>query len=133
MADDLVLHSRTAQSHLSTLVVSTPDILTGENHGVLRYVIVAVALLAIWLHWRAAFTADVRAALDDLPAGEERLDDLVEDLRDKRLAYRCKAVLADYRAGDADLCREHRADALERVEHLERFAPLRRLIQSSKA
>ena len=27
MAADLVLHSRTAQSHLSTLVVSTPDIL----------------------------------------------------------------------------------------------------------
>ena len=99
----------------------------------LRYFIVAVVLLALWLHWRAAFTADVRAALDDLPAGEERLDDLIQDLRDKRLAYRCKAVLADHRAGDAELCREHMADALERVDHLERFAPLRRLMQAPRA
>jgi hypothetical protein len=96
---------------------------------VLRYFIVAVVLLVLWLHWRAAFTADVRAALNDLPAGQERLDDLVQDLRDKRLSYRCKAVLADHRAGDAELCREHTADALERVDHLERFAPLRRLMQ----
>jgi hypothetical protein len=100
---------------------------------VLRYSIVALILLVVWLHWRAALTAEVRAALDDLPAGEERLDDLIQDLRDKRLAYRCKAVLADHRAGDADLCREHTADALERVDHLERFAPLRRLLQSSRA
>ncbi|HEY4410113.1 MAG TPA: hypothetical protein VGO87_09530 [Acidimicrobiia bacterium] len=94
----------------------------------LRYVIVAVVLLVLWVHWRAAYTADVRAALDDPPANEERLEELIMDLRDKRLAFRCKAVLADYRAGDAELCREHVADALERVEHLERFAPLRRLL-----
>jgi hypothetical protein len=100
---------------------------------VLRYSIVALALLAVWLHWRAAHTAGVRAALDDFPASRDRLDDLVGDLRDKRLAYRCQAVLADYRAGEADLCREHTADALERLDHLERFAPLRRLIQSSGA
>jgi hypothetical protein len=100
---------------------------------VLRYSIVAVALLAVWLHWRAAHTAEVRAALDGLPASEARLHDLVEDLRDKRLAYRCRAVLADQRAGEADLCREHTADALERLDHLERFAPLRRLIRSSGA
>ena len=100
---------------------------------VLRYSIVAVILLVVWLHWRAAYTAQVRAALDDLPGGEERLDDLIQDLRDKRLAYRCKAVLADHRAGDNELCREHRADALERVDHLERFAPLRRLMQAPRA
>lgn len=92
----------------------------------LRFLIVALVLTALWLHWRAAYMADVRAALDDLPASQERLDDLVVDLRDKRLAYRCKAVLRDYRAGNADLFREHMADALERVNHLERFAPLRR-------
>ena len=70
---------------------------------VLTYSIVTVVLLAAWLHWRAALTAEVRAALDDLPAGEERLQELIEDLRDKRLAYRCKAVLADHRAGDDSL------------------------------
>jgi len=95
---------------------------------VLRYSVAAVVLFVVWVHWRAAYTAEVRAALDDLPANEERLEDLIEDLRDKRLAYRCKAVLADHRAGDTDLCREHVADALERVEHLERFAPLRRVL-----
>lgn len=88
--------------------------------------IAAVVLLAVWLHWRAASTAEVRAALDDLPANQERLDDLIEDLRDKRLAYRCKAVLSDYRAGDSESMQEHLADVLQRVEHLERFAPLRR-------
>ena len=93
----------------------------------LRYSIVAVVLPAVWLHWRAAYTREVRAALGDLPAAHDRLDELLEDLRDKRLAYRCKAVLADYRAGDAEQCREHVADALERVDHLERFAPLRRV------
>ena len=93
----------------------------------LRYVIVAVVLLVVWVHWRAAYTAQVRAALGDLPARAAELDELVEDLRDKRLAFRCKAVLADLRAGDAELCREHVGDALERVDHLERFAPLRRL------
>jgi uncharacterized protein YPO0396 len=93
---------------------------------VLRSAIAVVVLLAAWLHWRAAYTADVRAALDDLPASEERLDDLLQDVRDKRLAFRCKAVLADQRAGDTDGFREHVADALERIEHLERFAPLRR-------
>lgn len=92
----------------------------------LRYLVVALVLAALWLHWRAAYTREVRAALDDLPASQERLDDLVEDLRDKRLAYRCKAVLSDYRAGNTDLFREHVAEALERVNHLERFAPLRR-------
>ena len=93
----------------------------------LRYLIVAAVLSALWLHWRAAYTPDVRAALGDLPASSERLDDLIEDLRDKRLAYRCKAVLNDQRAGNTGLFKEHVADALERVEHLERFAPLRRL------
>ena len=88
--------------------------------------IAIVVLLVLWLHWRAAYTAEVRAALDDLPASQERLEDLVEDLRDKRLAFRCKAVLKDTRAGDTDLFTEHLADALERVDHLERFAPLRR-------
>ena len=93
----------------------------------LRYVVIVLVLGALWLHWRAAHTAEVRAALHDLPAGQERLDELIQDVRDRRLAHRCKAVLADHRAGDADLGREHFRDALERVEHLERFAPLRRL------
>ena len=94
-----------------------------------RLVIVAVVLLAVWLHWRAAYTAEVRQALHDLPASQERLVDLVEDLRDKRLAYRCKAVLADQRTGDGALFDAHLADALDRVEHLERFAPLRRRLR----
>jgi hypothetical protein len=111
---------------LSTLVASIAIILAGQNREVLRLFIVAVVLLAAWLHWRAAHTPEVRAALDDLPASQEQLDDLVEDLRDKRLAYRCKAVLNDYRSGDTAMYAEHTADALERVEHLERFAPLRR-------
>jgi len=113
---------------LSTLVCSIPFILAGENRAVLRYSIVAVVMLVLWVHWRAAYTAQVRAALADLPAGADRLDELIEDLRDKRLAFRCKAVLADLRAGDAQLVREHTADALQRIEHLERFAPLRRLL-----
>ncbi|HZQ78971.1 MAG TPA: hypothetical protein VFE55_16670 [Acidimicrobiia bacterium] len=92
-----------------------------------RDVIVAVVLLAVWVHWRAAYTAEVRAALDDLGTGQERLDELIQDLRDKRLAFRCRAVLRDYRAGDTELCREHMADVVERLDHLERFAPLRRL------
>ena len=95
----------------------------------LRFVIAAIVLSAVWLHWRAGGTAEVRAALDDLPANQERLDDLVEDIRDKRLAYRCKAVLGDFRAGDSDAIQEHLDDALERVEHLERFAPLRRRLR----
>jgi hypothetical protein len=99
---------------------------------VIRLFVVAVVLLALWLHWRAAYTAGVRAALDDLAANEARLDDLVQDVRDRRLVHRCKAALADYRAGNAELCREHVADALERVDHLERFAPLRRLGQSPR-
>ena len=94
----------------------------------LRYVIVATVLLVVWVHWRAAYTADVRAAVDDVGTHQEQLEELILDLRDKRLAFRCKAVLADYRAGRTDLCREHRDDVLERVEHLERFAPLRRLL-----
>jgi hypothetical protein len=99
---------------------------------VIRLFAVVVVLLALWLHWRAAYTAEVRAALRDLAANEERLDDLVEDVRDRRLVHRCRAALADHRAGQSELCREHVADALERVEHLERFAPLRRLGQSPR-
>jgi hypothetical protein len=94
---------------------------------VLRYAIVAVVLFVFWVHWRAAYTAEVRAALGDLPTGEEQLDELVQDLRDKRLAFRCKAVLADHRANGPDLD-EHVAAALERVAQLERFAPLRRVL-----
>lgn len=99
----------------------------------LRYLIITVVLLAAWVHWRAAYTSEVRAALADLPASQEQLDDLIDDLRDKRLAFRCKAVLADQRAGDEALYREHLTDALERVDHLERLAPLRRLRMSSIA
>jgi hypothetical protein len=101
--------------------------LAGQNRVVLRYAVVTVALLVFWVHWRAAYTAEVRAALGDLPAREEHLEELVQDLRDNRLAFRCKTVLADYRAGRPDL-EEHVADALERVDHLERFAPLRRAL-----
>jgi hypothetical protein len=101
------------------------DILTGQNQPVLRLFVVAVVLGALWLHWRAGYTTQVREALDGLPASAERLDDLVEDLRDKRLAYRCKAVLNDYRAGNTAMVEEHVAAALERVNHLERFAPLK--------
>jgi len=93
---------------------------------VLRLFVAIVVLGVLWLHWRAGYTAQVRAALDDLPASAGHLDDLVEDLRDKRLAYRCKAVLNDHRAGNTAMFAEHVAEALERVEHLERFAPLRR-------
>ena len=92
----------------------------------LRFAIAVVVLLVLWLHWRAAYTADVRSLLGDLPASEERLDDALEDVRDRRLLHRCRAVLADRRAGDEALYREHLADALERIDHLERFAPLRR-------
>ncbi|HZI39986.1 MAG TPA: hypothetical protein VFF24_16940, partial [Acidimicrobiia bacterium] len=92
----------------------------------LRLFVAVVVLGVLWLHWRAGYTFQVRAALDDLPAASERLDDLVEDLRDKRLAYRCKAVLKAHRAGDSSSVAVHVADALERVQHLERFAPLRR-------
>jgi hypothetical protein len=95
---------------------------------VVRWVVAAVVLFAVWTHWRAAYTADVRAAADDLPASAERLEELVLDLRDKRLAYRCKAVLRDLRAGDDDLCSEHLGDVRERLDHLERFAPLRRAL-----
>jgi hypothetical protein len=92
---------------------------------VLRYAIVAVVLFVFWVHWRAAYTAQVRAALGDLPTGEEALEELVADLRDNRLAFRCNAVLADHRTGGPDL-EEHLAAALERLDQLERFAPLRR-------
>ena len=98
----------------------------GQNRTVLRSCIVVAVLLVVWTHWRAAYTGEVRAALDDLPAREDELDELLGDLRDKRLAFRCRAVLADSRRGAPDLD-EHRADALERLDHLERFAPLRRL------
>ncbi|MGH9155353.1 MAG: hypothetical protein ACRD1K_05825, partial [Acidimicrobiales bacterium] len=64
--------------------------------------------------------------------GQERLEELIDDLlRDRRLVHRCKAVLADHRAGDEAMLREHLADVLERAEHLERFAPLRRILHSS--
>ena len=96
----------------------------------MRYPIVAVVLLAVWLHWRAAYTREVRAALHDLPASEERLDDLLQDVRDPRLIHRCRAVLADRRAGDDALYREHLAEAVQRIEHLERFSPLRRGFRS---
>lgn len=95
----------------------------------LRYAVVAVVMLAFWMHWRAAYTADVRTALDDLPASAERLDDLLLDVRDRRLIHRCRAALADQRAGDEAAFAEHKADALERIEHLDRFAPLRRFTQ----
>lgn len=94
----------------------------------LRYTAIAVVLLVLWLHWRAAYAADVRSALDDLPASEERLDDLLFDVRDRRLIHRCRAVLADHRTGNREALDEHLADALERLDHLERFAPLRRLL-----
>ena len=93
----------------------------------LRYSIIVVVLLVLWLHWRAAYTAEVRAALDELPLSEEHLDDLLQDVRDRRLVHYCRAVLADQRAGDDGLYREHLADARERLDHLERFAPLRRI------
>jgi predicted exporter len=102
-------------------------ILAGHNHRMVRLVVVAVVLGGVWLHWRAAFTSEVRAALDDLPASGEHLADLLQDMRDRRLLHRCRAVLADQRAGDAELFEEHRADALHRIDHLERFAPLRRV------
>ena len=93
----------------------------------LRYAVVAVVLFVFWVHWRAAYTAEVRAALGDLPAGEEHLQELIQDLRDNRLAFRCKAVLADHRTNGPDLD-EHVAAALERLDQLERFAPLRRVL-----
>jgi hypothetical protein len=99
-----------------------------HNSEVLRYAVIAVVLLVLWLHWRAAYTTEVRSALDDLPSGEDHLDDLLLDVRDRRLVHRCRAVLADQRAGDAERFAEHRADALARIEHLERFAPLRRFV-----
>lgn len=92
----------------------------------LRYSAIVVVLLAAWLHWRAAYTAEVRAALDDLPASTERLDDVLADVRDRRLIHRCRAVLADQRAGNQAALEEHTADAVSRIEHLETFAPLRR-------
>jgi hypothetical protein len=104
-----------------------PPSFSGQNHGVLRYSVIVVVLLAAWLHWRAAYTAEVRGALAELPASTERLDDVLHDVRDRRLIHRCRAVMADQRAGDNVLFREHLADAEERLDHLERFAPLRRL------
>ena len=93
----------------------------------LRYSLIPVVLLVLYTHWRAAYTAEVRAALDALPAGEEDFDDLLQDVRDRRLIHHCRAVLADQDAGKHELLDEHRTVALARVEHLERFAPLRRL------
>lgn len=93
----------------------------------LRYSLIPVVLLVLYTHWRAAYTAEVRAALDALPAGEEDFDDLLQDVRDRRLIHHCRAVLADQDAGKHELLDEHRTAALARVEHLERFAPLRRL------
>ena len=91
-----------------------------------RYPIIVVVLLTLWLHWRAAYTAEVRAALDGLPASAEHLDDLLQDVRDRRLIHQCRAVLADLRAGDRESLEEHRADTRARLKHLETFAPLRR-------
>ncbi len=93
----------------------------------LRYFLIAVVLIALYAHWRAAYTAEVRAALEALPAGEEDFDDLLQDVRDRRLIHHCRAVLADQRAGKHELFEEHRGDALARVNHLARFAPLRRI------
>lgn len=92
----------------------------------LRYFLIAAVLLGLYTHWRAAYTAEVRAALDALPAERERLCDLLQDVRDRRLIHHCRAVLADQNAGEHVLLDEHRTAALARVEHLERFAPLRR-------
>ena len=94
----------------------------------IRWVVALVVVLAVWTHWRAAYTADVRAAVDDLPDSAERLEDLTQDLRDKRLLFRCRAVLRDLWAGDEELFREHVGDVRERLDHLERFAPLRRAL-----
>lgn len=94
----------------------------------IRWVVALVVVLVVWTHWRAAYTADVRAAVDDLPDSAERLEELTQDLRDKRLLYRCRAVLRDLRAGDDELFREHVGDVRERLDHLERFAPLRRAL-----
>jgi hypothetical protein len=95
---------------------------------VVRWVVAVLVLFVVWTHWRAAYTAEVRAAVDELPDSAGRLDQLVIDLRDKRLAFRCKAMLRDLRAGDEELFREHRGDVRERLDHLERFAPLRRAL-----
>jgi hypothetical protein len=102
------------------------------------------------LHWRAAKTAEVRLVLveirrlmdDVIPAGTlvapaldeapqncgEMLGTLIDDLHDQRLAFRCKAVLADFRRAlasrrveDAEAGREHIGDALDRIRHLERL------------
>ena len=94
----------------------------------LRYSLIAVILIALYTHWRAAHTAEVRAALEALPAGEEDFDDLLQDVRDRRLIHYCRAVLADQNAGQQELFEEHRTDALARVDHLTRFAPLRRFL-----
>jgi len=115
------------------------------------WVVLPPALLAWWLHWRAAKTAEVRLVLveisrlmDDViaaggasvaPARDEApqnygemLGTLIDDLHDKRLAFRCKAVLADSRRAltsrrveDAQAGREHIGDALDRIRHLERL------------
>lgn len=94
----------------------------------LRYSVIVVVLLALYTHWRAAYTSEVRAALDALPAGEERFDDLLQDVRDRRLTHYCRALLADQSAGDQASFEEHKADAFARLEHLETFAPLRRFL-----
>lgn len=98
----------------------------------LRYSLIAVVLLALYTHWRAAYTTEVRAALDALPNGKEHLDDLLQDVRDRRLIHQCRAVLADQNAGNHERLEEHRTAALARVEHLERFAPLRRFASKSQ-
>ena len=92
----------------------------------LRYSFIVVVLLVVWTHWRAAYTAEVRASLAGLPASTDELDDVLADVRDQRLIHHCRAVLTDQRAGDQAAFEEHRSDALSRIDHLERFAPLRR-------
>jgi hypothetical protein len=115
------------------------------------WVVLPTSLLAWWLHWRATKTAEVRLVLveinrllDDViaarntsvgpaldeagPRYEEMLGVLIDDLHDQRLAFRCKAVLADSRRAlasgrveDAQAGREHVGDALDRIRHLERL------------
>ena len=115
------------------------------------WVILPTVLFAWWLHWRAAKTSEVRLVLSEIgrlvdhviARGDtsvapfpddfaqncgEKLDTLIDELNDKRLAFRCKAVRADserllasHQVEDARACREHVGDALDRIRHLERL------------
>ena|SRR5436309_8138461 len=118
----------------------------------LSWVVVPTVLFAWWLHWRAAKTPEVRLVLSEIGrvvgdfiaaggtsvgqgAGEtarhygERLETLIDELHDNRLAFGCKAVLADcrrvfvsYQVEDALACLEHVDVALDRIRHLEHLA-----------